>query len=73
MKKKIRDATFREFADYCNQRAADGRWSLQDAVVCADICHRVYAVKKLFGIKKAREKEWEKLKKDLNQDFEIEI
>lgn len=73
MKKKIKDATFREFDKYCNLCAADGRWSLQTAIVCCDICHKVYAVKKLFGVKKAREKEWERLKKDLNQDFEIEI
>lgn len=32
---------FKEFADWCNDRAADGHWSMQTAMVCIDILNIV--------------------------------
>lgn len=32
---------FKEFVDWCNDRACDGRWSLGAAVACCDILHEV--------------------------------
>lgn len=32
MKKKIKDCTFKEFTGWANDRACDGRWSMQDAM-----------------------------------------
>ena len=29
---------FKEFSDWCNQRACDGCWSMATAIYCIDIC-----------------------------------
>ena len=30
---------YKEFNDWCNERACDGRWGLREAMACVDICH----------------------------------
>lgn len=32
---------YKEFIDWCNQRACDGCWGLQEAVICLDIIEKV--------------------------------
>ena len=32
---------YKEFTDWCNQRACDGCWGLQEAVICLDIIEKV--------------------------------
>ena len=73
-KKKIADITFDEFDKWCNDRACDGDWSISVAVNCIEAVKQVLAVKPLFGRKKAREKEWERIKNEyFNVDAEIEL
>lgn len=74
MKKKIRDVTFKEFDNWCNTRACDGRWSLSDAIHCSTICSQILSIKPIFGRSKKREKEWEKIRGEVfNLDMEINI
>ena len=74
MKKAIRDITFDEFIDYCNDRACDGAWSLFTALNFTEAVRRVLNVKPLFGRKKAREKEWERIKREhFNLDAELNL
>ena len=73
-KKRIGDCSFKEFMSYCNDRACDGRWSLNMAVVSIRAVNHVQSVKPLFGRKKAREKKWEEIRKEyFNLDAEIEV
>ena len=30
---------YKEFNNWCNQRAADGCWGLKEAMTCIDACH----------------------------------
>ena len=74
MKKKIKDVTFEEFDQWCNRRACDGQWSICLALNCLEAIRLVLAIKPLFGIKKAREKEWERIKNVyFNLDAELEL
>ena len=75
MKKKMKDITFEEFDEWCNMRASDGQWSMFMAVNYMEIIRQVLKVKPLFGRKKAREKEWERIKNDerFNLDTEYEF
>lgn len=45
--------TYKEFNDWCNQRAADGRWGLKEAMTCLDVCHLFLHIPKW-----KREKAW---------------
>ena len=74
MKKKIKDVTFEEFDEWCNGRACDGQWSMFLALNCSEAIRRVLAVKPLFSRKKAREKEWERIKNEyFKLDAELEL
>lgn len=74
MKKKIKDCTFKEFTEWANARACDGRWSMLDAMKSASVISMVYEVKPLFFRGKAREALWEKIRGHyLNVEAEIEI
>ena len=74
MKKKMKDITFKEFDEWCNKRACDGKWSMFMAVNCAEAIRRVLKVKPLFGRKQAREKEWERIKNEhFNLDAEFDL
>ena len=74
MRKKMKDITFEEFDEWCNMRACDCQWSLFMAVNCIEAIRQVLKVKPLFRRKKAREKEWERIKNEhFNLDAEIEL
>lgn len=36
--------TFKEFTNWCNDRAADGRWGFATAVICLEVQRSVRAV-----------------------------
>ena len=60
----MKDITFEEFYEWCHMRVCDGQWSMFMAVNYMEIIRQVLKVKPLFGRKKAREKEWERIKND---------
>lgn len=69
MKKKIRDITCQEYLRWANDRAADGHWSSETALVVIQDTKKIYKAFPLF-----REKIWEQIKNDHYQlDTEIEI
>ena len=69
MKKKICDVTYKEYLGWANDRAADGRWSLETALVAIQDTKKIYHTFPLF-----REKIWEQIKNDhYNLDAEIEV
>ena len=53
--------TYKEYLAWCNERACDGCWSLQVAIVCSDIANRLYKVP--FW---KRKKEWLKIKDEID-------
>ena len=55
--------TFKEFANWCNDRACDGCWGRMEAICCIEIIDRVR--EKPFW---KREKEWQRL----NAEYSIE-
>ena len=74
MKKKMKDLTFEEFKKWCNMRACDGQWSVFAACFYIEAINQVLKVKPLFSRKKAREKEWERIKNEyFNLDAEYEL
>lgn len=48
--------TFKKFSNWCNDRAADGCWGLQEAVICCGICDKMYNT--IFF---KRKKKWQEL------------
>lgn len=69
MNKLFKEMTYKEFKDYCNERACDGRWSMIEALNCIKIIEEINAIKvKVLGFimrkktEQAREKEWNKIK-----------
>lgn len=66
MDKDFKSMTYKEFFEYCEARACDGRWSMFDAISCLAIIDEIQAIKVrgLFKKKKteqAREEAWQKL------------
>lgn len=53
--------TYKEYLAWCNDRACDGCWSLQVAVVCCDIAKRILRVPWW-----RRKKEWLKIKDEID-------
>ena len=54
---------YKEFVDWCNQRACDGCWSMGTAIYCMDI------MKKIGGLPFwKRENEWRKIKDEVEKD-----
>ena len=54
---------YKEFLAWCYQRACDGCWGFNEALLCTDIIHQV--ANKPFW---KREKEWQKI----NMEYSIE-
>ena len=52
--------TYREFRDWCNQRACDGCWGMREAMICIDICEEI---QKLPFWK--RKKKWREYERDV--------
>ena len=70
MKEKFKDMSYEEFFNYCEERACDGRWGLEEAVLCLGIIRHLQSIRVTTFIfyskkktKKAREAEWERMKK----------
>ena len=51
--------TFKEFSDWCNERACDGCWGMQTAIFCINVMNEVN--KQVFWKK---EKKWQELNAD---------
>lgn len=72
--KNIKDCTFKDFEEYCNLRACDGKWDFYTAKLCLDIIREIYKIKPLFRRKKARERKWQECKEIyFNQDAVLEL
>lgn len=62
----MKDVSYKEFKEWCNERACDGCWSFQDAIISSQIIDQVERIK-IRGIFKrkqtiaAREKEFRKI------------
>lgn len=70
MKIKIRDITFKQFNEWTNNRACDGRWSIVDAM---NSCEAIAEYHK-YNVFWKRKQKWEEIKeKYFNLDAEIEI
>ena len=63
----IKTLTYKEFKEFCNQRACDGRWSMLETMAYLDVIDEIDKIKvKFLGLitlkKKtelAREKAWQ--------------
>jgi hypothetical protein len=63
MTKPIEEMSYKEFDDYCNERACDGRWGFEEAIACCGMIREIEeSVKGKLFKRKAREKAWENLK-----------
>lgn len=50
--------TYKEFFRWCNDRACDGRWSMETAISCLDIIDEIEKIEvKFLGIKLKRKTE----------------
>jgi hypothetical protein len=76
MDDKFKNMTYDDFFYYCEERACDGRWSLEEALLCLEIIERlknirVYTRVYTFSFYnknktiKAREEEWNIIKKNI--------
>jgi hypothetical protein len=63
MTKSIEEMSYKEFDNWCNERACDGQWSMTNAIACIGMHDEVEAaVKGKLFKRKAREKAWRNLK-----------
>ena len=69
MVNKFKNMTYEEFFNYCEERACDGRWGLEEAVLCLGIIKHLQSIRETTFIfyskkktRKAREDEWERMK-----------
>lgn len=67
MNETFKTMTYKEFKDYCNKRACDGMWSIDEALASISIMEDIDSIKiKVFGIfhkkrtEQAQEKAWKK-------------
>lgn len=65
MNKKFYAMTYKEFKKYCNDRACDGKWSIEEAIFCVETMKDIDKIEiKILGIKskkktdEAREEKW---------------
>ncbi len=70
MNNKFKNMTHEDFLNYCEARACDGQWSLDEALVCLGAIKRLQSIRMTTFMfyskkktKKAREEEWEIMKK----------
>ena len=60
--------TFKEFIEWSNERAADGFWGIDTAIICININHHIKKFPFWW-----REKEFQKLKDELNKEIIIPV
>lgn len=56
--------TFKEFDDWCNERACDGYWSMKTALICAGIIREVYKIP-FWKRKKVWNKEYREIAEEI--------
>lgn len=68
MCKTFEEMTYKEFKDYCNERACDGKWGMNEALNCIaiieaidDIQVRVMGFYSRKKTQQAREEAWQKI------------
>lgn len=62
MSVNLENMSYKEFKEYCNERACDGRWSMLEAIVCLDVINEIDKIKaKGFFFKKKRTEELREL------------
>lgn len=59
--------TYKEFRAYCNNRACDGMWSLEEAMICINIIEKIESIKG-FRKNKAKEKAWQELLNNMGRE-----
>lgn len=57
--------SFKEFNDWCNQRAADGKWGYNEAIICIDIIRRINEIP-IYRFRK-RKQTWIELEPTANE------
>lgn len=50
--------TYKEFKDFCNRRAADGRWGFYQALLCISVIDVIEDSNKGFFKKRKKEEKW---------------
>lgn len=68
MFRTLKTMTYKEFLEYCNDRACDGRWGFDEAVTCLSVIDEINAIKvKTLGFtrkkktEQAQEEAWRKM------------
>lgn len=56
--------TFKEFDDWCNERACDGYWGMNMALICAGIIREVYKIP-FWKRKKVWNKEYREIAEEI--------
>ena len=69
MKNEFTNMTYEEFFNYCEERACDGQWDLNEAILCFGVIKHLQKIRVTTFIfyskkktRKAREDEWERIK-----------
>ena len=66
--RKEKSMKYKEFNNWCNERACDGCWGLNEAMTCIDICHLFSYIPKW-----KQEKAWQHfLSRDVLEQIVIE-
>ena len=74
MNKLFEEMSYKEFKHYCNERACDGKWTADEALMCIKIMREIDSIEvKVLGIrstkqtKQAKENAWNKFKEKLSK------
>lgn len=62
--------SYKEFKDFCNQRAADGRWGMSQAMICLNVIGKIESENKGFFKKRKKEEQWIELRGVVIDAFE---
>lgn len=74
MKVKLKDITFEQFNEWANLRAADGGWSMRDAITAVNAIGEYHKQVHWYTFKNKKNLIWNEIKeKYFNLESEIEI
>ena len=62
--------TYKEFKDFCNPRAADGRWGLSQAITCLNVVGTIEGNNRGFFKKRKKEEKWREMRGVVIDAFE---
>lgn len=72
VKEAMETLSYKDFREYCNYRACDGRWSMDDAVISINLLDEIEKTVKVKGFfrkkkrtREAKELAWKKLISEL--------